>query len=82
MDVPFGGITHNCCIIDAKLFSGDIVVISYNNSVGQEISGCRGRQPLHIFGIVYLAAKSLRTVFLYFIGILFFSKSVDNLLLI
>ena len=41
MDVPFGGITHNCCIIDAKLFSGDIVVISYNNSVGQKISGCR-----------------------------------------
>ena len=27
-------------------------------------------------------AKSLRSVFLYFIGILFFSKSVDNLLLI
>ena len=22
MGVPFGGITHNCCIIDAKLFSG------------------------------------------------------------
>ncbi|WP_443709925.1 hypothetical protein, partial [Ruminococcus bicirculans (ex Wegman et al. 2014)] len=41
LDVPFGEITHNCCIIDAKLFSGDIVVISYNNSVGQEISGCR-----------------------------------------
>lgn len=22
LGVPFGGITHNCCIIDAKLFSG------------------------------------------------------------
>ena len=47
-----------------------------------ELANRNFAKPLHIFGIVYLATESLRWVFLYFIGILFFSKSVDNLLLI
>ena len=47
-----------------------------------ELANRNFAKPLHIFGIVYLATESLRWVFHYFIGILFFSKSVDNLLLI
>ncbi len=35
-----------------------------NPSLAASILGCRGRQPLQIFGIVYRAAKSLRSLWI------------------